>query len=172
MTPRVDTMDEDNQAQDDNQITLDKLQTDLENAMNNWKRTAADFENYKKRKEAENKELAGYKIIYGILDCFEPLVLLSAENFNLLLESCENVSALQGKGLDLEWRLFNRLPKKYVEAYKFDRDTKFEACYTTSPDEFYQFEWFYRCHLIVDYISGMTDNFALETYRLLYGIKI
>lgn len=36
---------------------LEKLQIDFENAMNNWKRTAADFENYKKRKEAENKEL-------------------------------------------------------------------------------------------------------------------
>ena len=41
--------------QDD--ITLEQLQADLESAKNSWKRTAADFENYKKRKEAENKEL-------------------------------------------------------------------------------------------------------------------
>jgi molecular chaperone GrpE len=38
-------------------VTLEKLQTDLESAMAGWKRTAADFENFKKQKERENKEL-------------------------------------------------------------------------------------------------------------------
>ncbi|MCL5667017.1 MAG: nucleotide exchange factor GrpE [Patescibacteria group bacterium] len=52
-------MDEQNQnnRDDDGQITLEKLQADLDSAMNGWKRTAADFENYKKRKEAESREL-------------------------------------------------------------------------------------------------------------------
>lgn len=48
---------QDNNQQSDNEIILEKLQKDLDSAMNGWKRTAADFENYKKRKEAENKEL-------------------------------------------------------------------------------------------------------------------
>ncbi|MDE2312321.1 MAG: nucleotide exchange factor GrpE [Patescibacteria group bacterium] len=49
----------DDQAQNDldEEITLDKLQEDLDSAMNGWKRTAADFENFKKRAEAEKKEL-------------------------------------------------------------------------------------------------------------------
>ena len=48
----------DEQQQNNNQdITLEKLQGDLDSAMNNWKRAAADFENYKKQKEKENKEL-------------------------------------------------------------------------------------------------------------------
>lgn len=38
-------------------ITFEKLQEDLNQAMNGWKRTAADFENFKKQKERENKEL-------------------------------------------------------------------------------------------------------------------
>ena len=41
----------------DEQSLLDKLQVDLNEAMNGWKRTAADFENYRRRKEAENQEL-------------------------------------------------------------------------------------------------------------------
>jgi len=56
-------MDDDNQQDDQNlnaDLGLQKLQDDFENAMNNWKRTAADFENYKKRKEAENKELVEF----------------------------------------------------------------------------------------------------------------
>lgn len=51
-------MDEDNQPTSD--TGLERLQADLDAAMNNWKRTAADFENYKKRKEAENKELVEF----------------------------------------------------------------------------------------------------------------
>ena len=46
---------------------IDQLQQDLEEAikqaqgnLEGWKRTAADFENYKKRKEGENKELVDF----------------------------------------------------------------------------------------------------------------
>lgn len=48
-------MDEDNK-----EINLEKLQQDLDTATNNWKRTAADFENYKRRKEGESKELVEF----------------------------------------------------------------------------------------------------------------
>ena len=52
-------------SQNDNQatngqasdITFEKLQEDLNQAMAGWERTAADFENFKKQKEKENKEL-------------------------------------------------------------------------------------------------------------------
>ena len=54
-------MDEDNQQQTNtNQapdVTIEQLQADLDQAMSGWKRAAADFENYKKQKERENKEL-------------------------------------------------------------------------------------------------------------------
>ncbi len=54
---------DDNQQDDNNQngdISIEKLEKDLQEAMNGWKRAAADFENYKKRKEAENKELVEF----------------------------------------------------------------------------------------------------------------
>lgn len=44
--------DVDNQA-----VELAKLKVENEELLNNWKRTAADFENYKKRKEQEAGEL-------------------------------------------------------------------------------------------------------------------
>jgi molecular chaperone GrpE len=47
--------DEDNQ-----QATLEQLQADLDTTTNNWKRSAADFENYKKQKEKENRELVEF----------------------------------------------------------------------------------------------------------------
>src|SRR3989344_2850970 len=53
----MDEVQQDNQKIQDENVSLDQLQQDLDNAMNGWKRAQADFENYKKRKEAENKEL-------------------------------------------------------------------------------------------------------------------
>jgi molecular chaperone GrpE len=38
----------------------EELQKDLDVATNNWKRALADFENYKRRKELENKELLDF----------------------------------------------------------------------------------------------------------------
>ncbi len=54
---------EDQQQDEQNftdEISLDKLQQDLAEAVNGWKRSAADFENYKRRKESENKELVEF----------------------------------------------------------------------------------------------------------------
>jgi len=59
-------MDE-NTGQDNVNDNIDPLQKELEEAINQaqanldgWKRTAADFENYKRRKETENKELVEF----------------------------------------------------------------------------------------------------------------
>ena len=53
-------MNDDIQQEDNDENNLDQLQQDLEAANNNWKRALADFENYKKRKESENKELVEF----------------------------------------------------------------------------------------------------------------
>ena len=60
-------MDEDNQQEEQNdQIPvaddsdIQKLQTDLAQAKDGWMRAMADFENYKRRKENENKELVEF----------------------------------------------------------------------------------------------------------------
>lgn len=39
---------------------LEELQVKNQELMDNWKRTAADFENYKKRKDTESRELLEY----------------------------------------------------------------------------------------------------------------
>lgn len=39
---------------------LDKLRAENEEYLNNWKRAAADFENFKRRKETESRELLEY----------------------------------------------------------------------------------------------------------------
>ncbi len=53
-------MDENNDEQQLEETSLKKLQEDLDVANGNWKRALADFENYKRRKEQENKELVEF----------------------------------------------------------------------------------------------------------------
>lgn len=122
-------------------------------------------------KEAENKELAGYKVILGILDAYKPLFQISHKEFIHLVKAKKNHESLE-KGLDYQWRLFNRLPKRFVLSYEFDYNKLVEEFSSQEDFKFCQFEWFQRAHLIIDYITGMTDNYSLETYRLLHGIKI
>lgn len=111
--------------------------------------------------EAENSEIAGLQIVNGLLEKYKCLLKCSKENFNLLIEARETPSVVFGKNLDVEWRLFNKLPKKHLLSYQ------------DQVEEFSEIpEWYFRSHLITDYISGMTDTFALEQYQLLSGIKI
>lgn len=65
------------------QENIDKLQKDLEQAnklaeerLNSWKRAAADFENYKKRREKEDAALLGFTkelVIMRLLPVLESL---------------------------------------------------------------------------------------------------
>lgn len=118
--------------------------------------------------EAEGKELAGYHIITNLLEKFRCVLELPNAKFQELLngrldpESC--------KKLPIEWRLFNLLPKGYVEVYETELEK--ERKKDCTEDELTNLEWFYRAHLIVDFISGMTDNYSLDVYRHLYGIEI
>ena len=112
-------------------------------------------------REAESVELAGYSTIYGLLKHFSQLLEISAKEFKCLLD--RNEEKIKNHGLDIHRRLFNRLSGKAVRAYEVainnENVTEIE-------------EWHFRGHLIVDYISGMTDDFALQTYQLLSGIKV
>ena len=111
-------------------------------------------------KEVETLELQGYAIVTGLLDTYMPLLKLSQEAFSTLIED---------KKIDcfLSMRLIKRLSAKQIVAYKNDRDRL-----DKSNKETYEIlEWYYRVRLIIDYISGMTDDYALEEYRTLLAIK-
>jgi len=103
-------------------------------------------------------ELTGFRVLSGLLDHLAPLLDLSNDKFQTVLVDKKLPET------DLERRLFYLLPTKYIMAYK----SAVEDCNEDDKDAW---EWFYRAHLIVDYLSGMTDGFALETYQLLEGIK-
>lgn len=107
--------------------------------------------------EVETKELQGYGIISGLLDAYAPLLNYSFEKFLAMVDGEE-------RGGLIEARLYKRLPKKHLKAYQ-------EAINPLrTHSDFKLFEFYYRCRLIQDCVSGMTDQFALEEANNLKGI--
>ncbi len=112
--------------------------------------------------EAESIELTGYAVIIGMLRHFQRLLELPYDDFKSLLYDEEK------KGLDFERRLYNRLGRRYISAYKYAT----EKIDKEDNQNFTIMEWWLRTHLIIDHVSGMTDEFALETYQMLEGINL
>ncbi|MBF4799982.1 dGTPase [Aeromonas hydrophila] len=111
------------------------------------------------RPEVEALELEGYAALRGVLSTYACLLALPAVQFERLL------TGQGGSELFFARRLFHRLSARHLKAYRLavaSRDPRFEK-------ESEQ-EWYFRVRLLLDYVSGMTDTYALEEFRLLAGI--
>lgn len=111
--------------------------------------------------DAESIELTGYAVITGILSRYERLLKLPYSDFYKLIKNEKTT------GLEIERRLYNRIGKRYVAAYCYAIERMDENSWNFKTKE-----WFLRVHLIIDHISGMTDEFALQTYQMLEGINL
>lgn len=111
--------------------------------------------------EAESIELTGYAVIIGILNKYKSVLQMKYNDFVKLINN-ENI-----KGLDLEKRLIHFIGKRYIKAYKYELEDM-----NKTDEKFFVKEWWLRAHLIIDHISGMTDEYALETYQMLEGIRL
>ncbi|MDP2308942.1 MAG: dGTPase [Pseudomonadota bacterium] len=120
------------------------------------------FRNY----DAESVELAGYATITGLLERYRPLLTCTSEDMERVEAFIEKGKKL-GDGKELLVRLYNRLPKKYRAAYWHARQNVAAKGAGAGLAE-----WHLRAHLIVDYVAGMTDEFALQEYQMLSGIKV
>ncbi len=106
--------------------------------------------------EVETLELQGYRIIAGLLDCYKPLLLLSRTDFTALLQD-------KGYMLAQPQRLAHRLPNKHIAAY--------QLAIADIADGDSALELYYRCRLVQDFISGMTDHFAFDEYQTLVNCQ-
>lgn len=110
--------------------------------------------------DVEQLELQGYRVISGLLEIYRPLLQLSVDEFSELVEQ-ERV-----RRIPIESRLYQKLSTRhrlaYVEAIgKLDRHSS----------QWPVLEYYYRCRLIQDYISGMTDLYAWDEYRKLMAVE-
>ncbi|MGL6514094.1 dGTPase [Aeromonas hydrophila] len=111
------------------------------------------------RPEVEALELEGYAALRGVLSTYASLLALPAAQFERLL------AGQGGSELFFARRLFHRLSARHLKAYRLavaSRDPRF----SDGAEQ----EWYFRVRLLLDYVSGMTDTYALEEFRLLSGI--
>lgn len=108
-------------------------------------------------------ELAGYTAIAGLLDHFGCLLRLSSGAFKAALKGLDSDD---GKKLLIEPKLLSLFPAKQKLVYLHHLD----ETHTGIADNLW--EWNARSHLVVDFISGMTDDFAMTTYRTLAGMRL
>lgn len=110
--------------------------------------------------DVEQLELQGYRVISGLLDIYQPLLKLSLSDFSELVEK-ERL-----RRLPIESRLFQKLSTRHRLAY-VEAVNKLSR----SAVDFPALEFYYRCRLIQDYISGMTDLYAWDEYRRLMAVE-
>ena len=111
--------------------------------------------------DIETLEIRGHSAIKGLFKCYKPLLELSEKEFKKLInEESENF---------ISKRLFNRLSKKHLNAY-YKQIEKIKDRKDTNYKEFIILEWYYRARLFIDFISGMTDEYAINEYQTLSAI--
>lgn len=135
--------------------------------------------------EAECMELSGYSIISGIISDYQKLLELPLEKFKSLI--INDFESIKENDLHIHRRLFNRLPEKHLNAYKaailknslpnvlkeLDVETTLNDSLVEQLDQYDKVqEWNLRAHLVIDFISGMTDQFSMEFFHMLKGINV
>ncbi len=108
--------------------------------------------------EIETLQLRGYAALIGLMSLYQPLLEIPGDEFAELVKghSSRHFIAL---------RLYRRLSAKHKDAYQ-----NAIAGLRGTPEEQTTLEWYYRCRLLIDYLSGMTDNFVLDEYQCLSAI--
>jgi dGTPase len=114
--------------------------------------------------------LSGLRIVHGILDQYGELLELTRDDFTLLRNAWKSAdrTAVHKKKLHTLLPLLDRLPAHYLDVYDSSLNET-ESLKEWGDDAW---EWFCRAHLIVDYLSGMTDDFAYRSYQVISGAKL
>jgi dGTPase len=114
--------------------------------------------------------LAGLRIVHGILDEYGGLLALSRDDFALLRSAWKSADRTEvyKKKMHTLLPLLDRLPSHYLDVY----DSSVQEKESLDGWGAEAWEWFCRAHLIVDYLSGMTDDFAYRSYQVISGARL
>ena len=111
-------------------------------------------------KDIQTLELKGHKILNTLFDLYSTLLKLNSQEFELLIND-EKIDCF------ISQRLIKRLSSKHIVAYK----NSVEKLSKEDMEAYNLQEWYFRTRLIIDYITGMTDDFAYDEYKVLSALK-
>jgi dGTPase len=114
--------------------------------------------------------LAGLKVTTGILDEYSKFLNLTRDQFGVLRTAwrAADRKVVKAQRLETLLPLLDDLPPHYLDVY--DSTVGDKALRQVWGDD--NWEWFCRAHLILDYLSGMTDDFAYRTYQVISGARL
>ena len=124
-------------------------------------------ENVYCHESVERIELAGYAAIYGLLDHYGCLLKCSSSDFRNAIGPPQDHSPVN-KQMIIEKKLLNLFPPKYKKVYLHLVSQIDASAEDKAPFE----EWSIRAHLVVDFLAGMTDDFAMSTFQTLSGMRL
>jgi dGTPase len=107
--------------------------------------------------EVNSMEVTGNSVIVGLLDFYINALItktncLEKKAYNMISKSFIYTSILENKGSERN--------EKSVDISKF------------GIEDFRQLDNYYKLRVIVDFISGMTDQYALKHYQLISGLRL
>jgi len=112
-------------------------------------------------RDVQRIEIAGYNIIKGLLDRLEVLTTPERDVFWRYITENQQPKNDQHK---LAWRVFGLLGKRVKEAFRM----AYIAATPLTDDQ----EKLLRYRMIVDYVSGLTDQHALALHQLFTGSSL
>jgi dGTPase len=116
-----------------------------------------------------NRELTAHAVLCGMLDAYRPL--MSCKQARFMKARSGQRRDDDGRNIAREGSLMSRIPEKHLAVYS--EETRL-LMLTSKADRGRQktMERLHRIRLVVDYISGMTDEFAFQTFQLISGTAI
>ncbi len=116
-----------------------------------------------------NREITAQAVISGLLDAYRPLMKCDRSRFKKALDGQRRDDG--GRPIGRDSSLIRRVSRKFLGVYN-ESVRKMEQQLKGDTGAINVMERIHRMRLIVDHVSGMTDEFALQTYQLISGTQI
>jgi dGTPase len=115
------------------------------------------------------RELTAHAALCGLLTAYLPLMACERDRWQCSLAG--KLKDHKDRPIARDSSLVGRIAKKYLAVYR-EAVRLSDAHHSTDSGSSAVMERIHRLRLVVDYISGMTDEFALESFQLISGVHI
>jgi dGTPase len=116
-----------------------------------------------------NRELTAHAVLCGMLDAYLPLMSCELARFTKARNGKRRDD--DGRNIAREGSLMSRIPEKHLAVYS-EETRLLTLASGGDKGTLKTMERLHRIRLVVDYISGMTDQFAFQTFQLISGTAI
>ncbi|MGO9210341.1 MAG: dGTPase [Terriglobales bacterium] len=116
-----------------------------------------------------NREITAQAVLSGLLDAYSSLMACERTRFEGALRGEREDS--DGSPIARDSSLISRVSPKYLSVYE-EEVRQMEKKLRKDPGSVRVMERIHRMRLVVDYISGMTDEFAFQSFQLISGVQI